>query len=303
MGSSACYFPDGSNTNAAFVPCNQTAIEEGKHTSCCAPGDMCFTNGICKANNPNQLNWNWRDACTDPTWKDPACPNYCKGTNPSGAHVIFQCQEEDLWCCAFDDPPTGHYNFTCCTLDQYAFRAGKAVFYTTAQLNLGIETLTSVSSASSFSTATLFVSSTTSAASQSTASSRSIASSTATAAATENVLSPSATAAASSKPPTLTIGLGVGIPVAIIFFAVACFLFWRLGKRAHAREELPTKEFVPEVYSLPAHSATEPEVTRVEIGGDMLKAELAHPRSPVELEGPRWTPRPPSKRGAHDNFF
>ncbi|KAF2807441.1 uncharacterized protein BDZ99DRAFT_573268 [Mytilinidion resinicola] len=297
--SSACYFPDGTNTNAAFVPCNQTAIEEGKHTSCCAPGDMCFTNGICKANNSNQLNWNWRDACTDPTWKDPACPNYCKGTDPGGAHVIFQCQEEDLWCCAFDNPPVGHYNFTCCTVDQYAFRAGKAVFYTTAQLNLGIETLSSIASASSFSTATLVVASTTSVASQSIASS--------TARQIQGPFTPSvpsATAAPASQSHSLAIGLGVGIPVAILLFAVACFFFWRLGKRAQAKEELPIKEVISEAYSMPAHSMTQQEVARLEIDGDMLKAEMAHPRSPVELEGPRWAPRPPSKRGAgHDNFF
>lgn len=64
-----------------YIPCNQTAVDNGGHSACCAPGDRCLTNGLC-TNDPGG-NVYWRDGCTDRTWKDPACPNYCPSTGES----------------------------------------------------------------------------------------------------------------------------------------------------------------------------------------------------------------------------
>lgn len=80
--SNNCYFASGENTDSSgstYIPCNTTAVELGGHSACCAPNDMCFTNGLCKANTVDQYNWNWRVGCTDPTFSDPACPSYCQG--------------------------------------------------------------------------------------------------------------------------------------------------------------------------------------------------------------------------------
>lgn len=50
---------------------------------------MCFTNGLCKAPTDDQYNWNWRIGCTDPTFSDPACPNYCQGLGGLFFFVLF----------------------------------------------------------------------------------------------------------------------------------------------------------------------------------------------------------------------
>ena len=80
--SATCYFASGKNADlsgSTYIPCNTTAVAEGGHSACCAPDDMCFTNGLCKAGSDDQYNWNWRVGCTDPTFNDPACPSYCQG--------------------------------------------------------------------------------------------------------------------------------------------------------------------------------------------------------------------------------
>ncbi|KAF2645041.1 hypothetical protein P280DRAFT_186354 [Massarina eburnea CBS 473.64] len=87
--SAPCYAINGSDHNRdvvpfvpdepKWVPCNNTAVGEGKHSACCALGDVCLTNGLCQ--NPADY-WNggnafWTEGCTDKTFNDPACPDYC----------------------------------------------------------------------------------------------------------------------------------------------------------------------------------------------------------------------------------
>lgn len=79
-----CYANNGSlyeNTPATYVPCNLTAVENGAHSSCCNVNDLCMTNGLCMEaqNEKKGANHYWRNGCTDPTFKDPACPNFCRG--------------------------------------------------------------------------------------------------------------------------------------------------------------------------------------------------------------------------------
>lgn len=79
-----CYANNGSlyeNTAATYVPCNLTAVENGGHSSCCNINDLCMTNGLCMEaqNEKKGANHYWRNGCTDPTFKDPACPNFCRG--------------------------------------------------------------------------------------------------------------------------------------------------------------------------------------------------------------------------------
>ena len=40
-----------------------------------------MTNGLCMEaqNEKKGANHYWRNGCTDPTFKDPACPNFCRG--------------------------------------------------------------------------------------------------------------------------------------------------------------------------------------------------------------------------------
>lgn len=293
----ACYFPSGNDTGSTYIPCNQTAVANGEHSACCAPNDMCFTNGLCKAN-PDNWNWNWRVGCTDQTWKDPACPNYCRGIEQDDqAHVIFQCQDNGTWCCATGDPNlfARNYNFTCCDISGLTFKAA-AVVYTHASVSLAITSLTSSDSSSS---ETSFLSSpTTNVQPQPTSLSVSGIAASTTASVTQTAASLNATVTG-SKPPALAIGLGVGIPLAIILIAIACFAFWRLGQRqsqrasAQAKEDLAKEHSISEVHSIPTHSVPplgreqrRTLMSNLEIDGEELKAEMPYSNSPVELEGP-----------------
>jgi hypothetical protein len=80
---SKCYGIDGTPyaTLDRYIPCNATSAASGGHTSCCAPGDNCLTNGLCQGaiDNARKANIFWRNGCTDPTWNDPACAKRCDG--------------------------------------------------------------------------------------------------------------------------------------------------------------------------------------------------------------------------------
>lgn len=79
----ACYTPDGSDINKIwkvedgdlYAPCNTSAPV----SMCCAIGpnrtnpDVCISNGFCHNAFFGDKDQTWRESCTDPTWKDPAC--------------------------------------------------------------------------------------------------------------------------------------------------------------------------------------------------------------------------------------
>ena len=84
LTTASCYTPNGTDINAynnvpdlyLYAPCNKTA----KVSMCCAIGpgrgdDHCFADGSGLCWNPAGANGtiNWRESCTDPTWRDPAC--------------------------------------------------------------------------------------------------------------------------------------------------------------------------------------------------------------------------------------
>ena len=74
----SCYFPNGTDQNAGeqadqgivYTPCNSHA----ENSMCCAPWDTCTSDGLCKSGYDGNT---WRDSCTDPTWKSPACVKLC----------------------------------------------------------------------------------------------------------------------------------------------------------------------------------------------------------------------------------
>ncbi|KAM7218995.1 hypothetical protein V8F06_005587 [Rhypophila decipiens] len=81
--SGACYRPDGVDRNALpwikdndYQPCNKG----GGHSMCCSTQsfDTCRPNGLCYNEGAKLL---WRESCTDPTWKDPACIKLCAGAD------------------------------------------------------------------------------------------------------------------------------------------------------------------------------------------------------------------------------
>jgi hypothetical protein len=88
---SECYDYNGVqyNNSRIKIPCNTTAIENGKHSACCAPDDLCLTNGMCRNQGDDQIgkNYYWREGCTDATFEDSACPQYCNYSEGQNLHL------------------------------------------------------------------------------------------------------------------------------------------------------------------------------------------------------------------------
>ncbi|TGO25957.1 hypothetical protein BPAE_0069g00290 [Botrytis paeoniae] len=82
-----CYVINGQhNANAGYRCDNSTT----GHSSCCAAGAICFSNGVCQQANGNVQDY-LRVGCTDPTWKDPACLNQCTSYARSSTAGIRFC--------------------------------------------------------------------------------------------------------------------------------------------------------------------------------------------------------------------
>ncbi len=65
---SSCYFPNG-DVASNYVPCSPTGDGD-----CCASGDFCTQWGFCISNSKG---YHYRGACTDSSWFNPSCPDYC----------------------------------------------------------------------------------------------------------------------------------------------------------------------------------------------------------------------------------
>ncbi|PVI01836.1 hypothetical protein DM02DRAFT_333850 [Periconia macrospinosa] len=132
-----CYFQNGQEATGSKSPCNETAVAEGKHSSCCNTSHQCLTNGLCR--DPHQEpaeNYYWRIGCTDPTFQDPACPRYCPGYSET-TYLVWKCQESEKWCCnggavAPLDQRIHRSNTSCCSVNDLVFPAPEPVVYATA---------------------------------------------------------------------------------------------------------------------------------------------------------------------------
>ena len=75
--SATCFYPNGS----ADAVGNQGPCNTSGHSMCCLlhpraneNADVCRSDGLCIPSTNSQI---FRDTCTDPTWKDPACLRLC----------------------------------------------------------------------------------------------------------------------------------------------------------------------------------------------------------------------------------
>ena len=68
-----CYVIDGNHNSHAGFRCNNQTTG---HSSCCAIGGVCYSNGVCQQSNSGVQDY-LRVGCTDPTWQDPACLDQC----------------------------------------------------------------------------------------------------------------------------------------------------------------------------------------------------------------------------------
>ncbi|KAI5366674.1 hypothetical protein Slin14017_G043140 [Septoria linicola] len=126
-----CYYPDGTaSPNTNLTICKLDA----KFSACCGSGDMCTTNGFCKAPSDRNNNFYWRDHCTDPTFNAPNCPKRCttyatNGTALPENSMVLACSAT-TYCCAPWRGASGTKgkasNYTCCSDPLAVFDAGLA---------------------------------------------------------------------------------------------------------------------------------------------------------------------------------
>lgn len=73
-----CYYPDG--TEAPDTPCNSTA----EQSACCGSSAYCLANGLCLGDGGTS-----RGSCTDESWEDDSCPQYCRDSTETAPHILL----------------------------------------------------------------------------------------------------------------------------------------------------------------------------------------------------------------------
>ncbi|ORX96296.1 hypothetical protein BCR34DRAFT_184513 [Clohesyomyces aquaticus] len=222
-----CYFPDGSPVPAGsdLVPCKP--YDEGEST-CCSVEQTCLSNGLCVSD--HQYNWVWRNGCTDRTYKDVSCPNYCQlyPGQGSGGTLVFDCGQ-GTYCCS--NTPSGGYdrasNTTCCSITSLVFK-GVVPSTITSISQTPIPVLSSSGASSSLS-ATSRVTTPTGVASNTTAS---FASSTSPSKSTTSA--PILPASKSSSQKT-SIAVGVTVPLTVVSLLALGVVLYRSRRRKTAQ--------------------------------------------------------------------
>jgi hypothetical protein len=286
MSTTKCYGIDGEPyaTFDRYIPCNGTSVASGGHSSCCAPGDNCLTNGLCQGQRDNlrQSNLFWRNGCTDPTWSDPACPKFCKGlgkrelkyhdkmlseltfAGPTDSHGVFYCLKDDKWCC-----PTGGFdgsqalNTTCCSRTDLSFTASDPLVFTIAAVNMVATMSVPRPSATLTGALSSFIAAT----------------------ASPTPTHSSQNAPASSSPPATNskIDLYVALPLGILLAIALGIIFWLVK-----RNRKPTQEPADDAVRMTDIYAQEKELPRYEL--ESRPTELSDNKIMApELATSRWS--------------
>ncbi|KAK6613570.1 hypothetical protein QC760_11106 [Botrytis cinerea] len=235
-----CYVINGQhNANAGYRCDNSTT----GHSSCCAAGAICFSNGVCQQANGNVQDY-LRVGCTDPTWKDPACLNQCTSYARSSTAGIRFCNgaitSTTEYCC--DTGAYGVGSFACCDNDTDIFNISP-VAKLLAQVPLDYTSSSSSSSSSTSSASSASSATTSSVSTTTTSSSTTAATSDSAASQTSTASVPSSTSSSSSSNHSVAIGAGIAIPCGILAIAALGWLLWR-KRRASKQQanQLPTNE-------------------------------------------------------------
>lgn len=110
--SAKCYYPNG-DYQPLDTPCNPHA----KESNCCAPDDICLSNGLCYRANINRLHRGVSEphtliespltgpsqSCTDPTFSSDSCTSICTGPNDisTGFADVLECPLTSNWYCGW----------------------------------------------------------------------------------------------------------------------------------------------------------------------------------------------------------
>ncbi|KAF1962667.1 hypothetical protein CC80DRAFT_530628 [Byssothecium circinans] len=214
-----CYTPSGRKTDfdtLSYIPCNITAIENGKHSACRAVTDRCL-------------------------------PHKCAPGMGIGEWELG----DGYWCCAKGNvteyKSRGTVNTTCCDTDGLAFGGQDAVVYATAQVKLDLKTSLD---ATQIRTATATGSSATP--SPFSTSVLSLGTSTAASVNPSSPTSPSTVAGTSSSNSNIArgVGFGIGIPAAVAILIALIFLLHRYRQRrkmqGHQEHSDPSQHNMPQ---------------------------------------------------------
>ncbi|KAI1174455.1 hypothetical protein F4777DRAFT_385349 [Nemania sp. FL0916] len=145
VGSSACYYPDGS-VASHDVPCNTN----DEFSTCCGPSinpaGACLANNLCRDADLKLI----RGSCTDQSWESPSCPLYCL-TAQRGGHDVVSCgnvtHDDVSYCCE------GHEN--CCDSGDGRFIVSPAPSVVFATWNKAASTYIQVLSTPTISTSSI----------------------------------------------------------------------------------------------------------------------------------------------------
>ncbi|KAF1808446.1 hypothetical protein P152DRAFT_222598 [Eremomyces bilateralis CBS 781.70] len=228
----SCYLPDGSNaTDYQYYPCSGDT-----HSSCCLPSqqDQCLSNGLC--NVPGA--YTYRAACTDQTWKDPNCPQFCKEYSKNSYEVLTNCGGTEYCCMSSDDDD-------CCAKQELKFNIGSPeIIFDFATIDPFSRSTAPPASFRTASQQGIFPSQSASTASSSIRPGTTGADGT-----------PASTSSATSGSSNIAIAAGVGVGVGVLVIALAFLgfcLFRRKKKQTAARGiSLPDDPMKPELAGQP----------------------------------------------------
>ncbi|KAF2455927.1 hypothetical protein BDY21DRAFT_365141 [Lineolata rhizophorae] len=211
-----CYYPDGSlATDFDYVPCTG-----GTFQTCCVPDDdeLCLENGMCWYEGSP-----YRATCQDQTWGSSNCPQFClTGESSDTFEFLYECGNS-TYCC-MDDYTNS--DTTCCNDASLTFTLDDFDVVD----SYGVSTTLTISEDTTIAPDPSSTSFTTTASGASTTTTSTSATTTGT-----SFLTETGRPDEDDEFPVLAVGLGVGIPVALLA-AGGIFLAWfcirkRSGKR------------------------------------------------------------------------
>ncbi|KAJ4986950.1 hypothetical protein SVAN01_07491 [Stagonosporopsis vannaccii] len=265
-----------------------TAVEAGGHSTCCAIGDLCLTNGLCMhKEDVDKKNWYWRTGCTDKTWEDSACPKYCAAIEPDrNTGLVMNCLKPESWCCAYvggslrDWKSQANINTTCCTIDDLTFEAADPIVYATATNPIKLSTQSASTSATSTSLSSVSLPTTATQAEHSSLPT------------TDGNPEQSSNSDSTGLSTGAKVGLGVGIPLGVIGLAAIAAFFWlRRRRTAKPSSSTPSEVITSNVngngdmssYQQTATKRQEATVYRHEAPSPQIAHELPASVAPFEL--------------------
>ncbi|PVH70648.1 hypothetical protein DL98DRAFT_597644 [Cadophora sp. DSE1049] len=213
-----CYFPDGTTVEAGHVPCNQTISTP---SACCDPLDSCSTSGFCLG----RTGLPYRGSCTDQNWGSENCPkqfNTCV-TDPSTETpygrwtAVFSCSPVGTingeFCCDYSNSES------CCPSNFTQFSTGEAFKPGADAREAAIASSAIASAMAANGTGTSAACTATSAPAETSSGGKLVASD-----------CPKGKGDLGTK-----VGLGVGIPLGVLVFAILAFLGWREWSKHHVK--------------------------------------------------------------------